>query len=90
MNRNDLISDISNRTGQTKKDVTAFMEAYEEAVKDAIGRGDSVSLYRFMHIERKVKKEYVGHGFGTKETKIVPEHEYIKIRPGVGLMDCVK
>lgn len=42
-----------------------------------------------MKIERKTKKAYVGHGFGTKDTKIIPEHDIVKIRPGITLMECV-
>ena len=87
MNRNELIADIANRTEQAEKDV---MDAYEAAIIAALSRGDSVLLHKFMRIERKVKKEYKSHGFGTGDSKIVPEHEYVKIRPGRSLADCVK
>lgn len=90
MNRNELIADIANRTQQSKKDVAIFIDAYESSIVDAIRSGDSVSLYGFMKIERKVKKEYIGHGFGTKDKKVVPAHDYVKIRPGNSLTDCVK
>lgn len=90
MNRNELISDIASRTEQSKKDVTTFMDAYEAAIVNAIRNGDSVSLYGFMKIERREKKEYVGHGFGTKDRKVIPAHDFVKIRPGNSLTDCVK
>jgi len=90
MNRSDLVSDISLRTGFTKKDISKIVEAYENSVIDAIRNGDSVLLQGFMRIERKIKKEYIGHSFGAKDRKIVPEHEYVKIRPGSTLADCIK
>lgn len=90
MNKTELISDISFRTGASKKDVSVFLDAYESAIKDAIRNGKDVLLHGFMRIERKQKKEYVGHGFGTKDTKVVPAHDYVKIRPGNSLMECVK
>lgn len=90
MNRNDLINDIANKTKQSKKDVVAFVDAYEATIIDTLQKGDSVSLYGFMKIERKKKKEYIGHGFGTKDEKIIPAHDYVKIRPGNSLMECVK
>lgn len=90
MNRNELITDIASRTEQSKKDVVTFMDAYEAAIVNAIRNGDSVSLYGFMKIERKQKKEYVGHGFGTKDRKVIPAHDCVKIRPGNSLTDCVK
>ena len=90
MNRNELISEIANRTNQTKKDVIEFVNAYEEAIIDAIKGGDSVLLHGFMRIERKKKKQYLGHGFGTKDVKVVPERDFVKIRPGTSLSECIK
>lgn len=90
MNRNELISTIASSTELSKKDVAIFMDAYETAIVNAIRSGDTVSLYGFMKIERKEKKEYLGHGFGTKDRSIVPAHDYVKIRPGNALTDCVK
>lgn len=89
MNRNELIAEIANRTGQTKKDVSLFMDSYESSIADSIRNGESVLLHRFMRIERKTKKEYLGHGFGTDEIKVVPAHDYIKIRPGSSLLECI-
>ena len=43
-----------------------------------------------MKIERREKKEYMGHGFGTQDRKVVPAHDYVKIRPGNSLTDCLK
>ncbi len=90
MNRNELIADIANKTERSKKDVAIFMDAYEAAIVEALSRGDSVLLHKFMRIERKVKKEYKSHGFGTDDSKIVPEHDYVKIRPGSSLIGCIK
>ena len=90
MNRKELISDIANRTGKTKKDITAFVDAYESAIMDSLRSGDSVLLHGFMKIEHKTKKEYIGHTFGQKDAKIVPARDYIKIRPGTALEECVK
>ena len=90
MNRSDLIADIANRTERTKKDISIFVDAYEAAIIDAIRRGDSVLLHKFMRIERKVKKAYMGHGFGTRDEKIIPEREQVKIRPGSSFAECIK
>lgn len=90
MNRNELISAIASSTELSKKDVAVFMDAYESVIVNAIRNGDTVSLYGFMKIERKEKKEYLGHGFGTKDRKVIPAHDFVKIRPGNSLTDCVK
>ena len=90
MNRNDLIANIAVRTGKSKKDIAIFMEAYEASIINEICNGGSVSLHGFMKIERKTKQAYQSHGFGTKETKMVQAHDYVKIRPGNSLAECVK
>ena len=58
MNRNDLIADIAARTGKTKKDVSDVVAAYEDSIMAAVSRGDSVSLHKFMKIERKMKNRH--------------------------------
>ena len=90
MNRSELISDIAARTGLTKKDISVVVDAYESAIVDSIRDGNSVLLHGFMRIERKVKKEYIGHSFGAKDSKVIPAREYVKIRPGSMLTDCIK
>lgn len=89
MNRNDLIADIAVRTGQTKKDISDIIAAYEDAVIAAIGRGENVFLHKFMRIERKMKNKHSGFDFKNKKSIIVPEQERIEIRPGTALTDCL-
>lgn len=89
MNRNDLIADIATRTGQTKKDVSTVVAAYEESIIAAISRGDSVLLHKFMRIERKMKNRHSGYDFKNKCPIVVPEQECIEIRPGTALTECL-
>ena len=70
MNRNELIADIASRTEQSKKDVATFMDAYEAAIVNAISNGDSVSLYGFMKIERREKKNMLGMDLEQKIGKL--------------------
>ena len=90
MNRKRQINDIASRTGKMKKDIAIFVDAYESAIMDSLRGGDSVLLHGFMRIEHKTKKEYIGHTFGKKDAKIIPERQYVKIRPGTALTECVK
>lgn len=89
MNRNDLIAEIARRIGYSKKDVSAAVDAYEDTIKDTLRSGDSILLHGFMKIERKTKKEHIGHGFGSGEPKVIPARDYVKIRPGANLSECV-
>lgn len=89
MNRNDLIADIAARTGKTKKDIAAVVSEYEKSIIAAISRGDTVTLHKFMKIERKMKKRHSGYDFKNKRAIIVPEQECIEIRPGTALAECI-
>lgn len=89
MNRNDLIADIAVKTGRTKKDVSVILAAYEESIVAAISRGDSVSLHKFMKIERKMKNRHSAYDFKNKCPIVVPEQECIEIRPGTALTGCL-
>lgn len=89
MNRNDLIADISARTGQTKKDVADIVAAYEDAIVAAISRGENVLLHKFMRIERKMKNKRSGYDFKNKKPIMLPEQECVEIRPGTALTDCL-
>ncbi len=89
MNRKDLITKIAQKTGQTKKSISAIVAAYEDSIIDAISRGDSVSLHTFMKIERKTKKRHSGYDFKNKCPIVVPEQECVEIRPGTALTECL-
>ena len=89
MNRNELIIDIAKKMGFDKSIVADFVKEYENTIYESICKGNSINLYGFMKIERKTKKEYLGHAFGGNERKVVPEHDIIKIKPGVSLVECV-
>lgn len=89
MNRNDLIADIAVRTGKTKKDISEVVAAYEDSIVAAVSRGDSVSLHKFMKIERKMKNRHSAYDFKNKQPIVIPEQECIEIRPGTVLTDCL-
>lgn len=82
MNRVELISDIAKRTGMTKRVATAFVDAYEASVLDAVGRNERVYLHNFMRIERKTKKAHQGYDFQNKCMISVPERETIGVELG--------
>lgn len=89
MNRNELIADITSRTGFKKKDVAEIVDAYEKSILAAISSGDSVLLHKFMRIERKMQKARSGYDFENKRPIILKESECIKIRPGVLFTECL-
>ena len=47
MNKSELISAIALKTGLTKKDTGATLDAFMETVTEALSKGDSVALIGF-------------------------------------------
>lgn len=47
MNKTECISNIAEKTGVTKKDTAAVIEAFIAEVTDALSKGDSVQLMGF-------------------------------------------
>ena len=65
MNKNDLINVIASNTGNTKKDVGIILDAFQEAIKEAVSDGEKVTLGRFAifekkHIDEKSGTSYIG------------------------------
>ena len=47
MNKSELIDSMASKSGLTKKDVSAALDAFTETVTDTLAKGDSVALIGF-------------------------------------------
>ena len=90
MNRSDLIVEIVDMTGQTKKAVTEIVEAYEAVICDAMRRNETVALHGFLKIERKVRKGHKGNDLKNNGLIDIPDHESVKVTPGKTLKESIK
>lgn len=90
MNRSDLITDIVEKTGQTKKAVTEIVIAYEETIFDAIQRNETVALHGFLKFERRKRKGHKGNDLKNNGLIDIPDSETVKVTPGSKLKECIK
>lgn len=90
MNRSDLIADIVEKTGQTKKAVTEIVIAYEEIIYDAIQRNETVALHGFLKFERRKRKGHKGNDLKNNGLIDIPDSETVKVTPGSKLKECIK
>ena len=90
MNRSDLIADIVEKTGQTKKAVTEIVIAYEETIYDAIQRNEIVALHGFLKFERRKRKGHKGNDLKNNGLIDIPDSETVKVTPGSKLKECIK
>lgn len=53
MNKKEFISEISERTEVSKKDVAAVIDAFQDVVKDTVSKGDKISITGFLIFSKK-------------------------------------
>jgi len=90
MNKGELVTEIAGKVGIRKKDVQNVIDAFIEKVKDALSKGEKVTLVgfgTFQVMERKARK---GVNPQTRKAIQIPAKKVPKFVPGKGLRDEVK
>ncbi|TMK34104.1 MAG: HU family DNA-binding protein, partial [Actinobacteria bacterium] len=59
MNKGGLVSEVAKRTGLSKADVARVVDASIDAVRDAVVKGERVTLADFGTFERKHRNERI-------------------------------
>ena len=89
MKKSDLIAVVAQKTGLSKKDVTAVIDASIEAIEEALKNGEKVSFIGFGHFEvvkRAARKARVP---GTNKEVEIPESKSVKFKVGKKLKEIV-
>ncbi len=73
MTKADLVRIVSDETGIVRKDVALAIDAYLEAVKDAMRGGAHIELRGFGTYKLKKRKQRIGRNPKTEDEVIVPE-----------------
>ena len=89
MNKVDLIEKIAEKTGMSKKDATAALNATLEAITEALANNDKVALVGFGTFEVKIRAERTGRNPATKEEIVIPASKYPAFKAGKALKDAV-
>jgi DNA-binding protein HU-beta len=90
MNKNGLIAEVSKRTGTSKADVGRTIDATIRAVREAVSRGDRVSLVGFGTFERRRRNQRIARNPRQPQTPIVvPARDLPWFTPGKEFKDAV-
>lgn len=89
MNKTELIAAVAERTGLSKKDAEAAVNAFTEAVTAALKDGDKVQLVGFGTFEVKDRAARVGIKPGTTEQINIPAAKVPAFKAGKALKDAV-
>jgi len=89
MNKNDLVSQVAERAGLTKRDSERALNAFMQAVEEALSRGDRVSLVGFGTFEVRERKARVGRNPQTGQSIRIPAARVPTFKAGKSLRETV-
>jgi len=83
MNKNGLIAEVSKRTGASKADTGRAIDAAMDVIREAVAKGDRISLVGFGTFERRRRNKRIARNPRKPETPIVvPARDLPWFTPG--------
>lgn len=89
MGRNELITNISQKTGITKVDCEKMLDAFADSVKEALVDGDKIIIKGFMSMEVAERAERSGRNPKTGKVDIFPAVKTVKCKIAKAIKDAV-
>jgi len=89
MNKKDLVESMSNKTGLSKKDSEASLNALVESVSKALKGGDKVTLIGFGTFSVSKRKARMGRNPQTGKEIKIPAKNTVKFKAGQSLKNKV-
>ncbi|WP_349409072.1 HU family DNA-binding protein [Pseudalkalibacillus sp. SCS-8] len=90
MNKNDLVNNISEKEGMTKKDVEAVVNGLLTEITEALKSGEKVQFVGFGTFETRERSSRSGRNPQTGETIDIPASTVPAFRAGNKLKEAVK
>ena len=89
MNKSELIAAMAAKTGETKKDAEAALNAFVGVVTDTLVKGDKVQLVGFGSFEVRKRAARKGRNPQTKQEIKIPASKAPVFKAGKALKDLV-
>ena len=89
MNKSELIAAIASKTGATKKDAEATLNAFIDVVTETLVKGDKVQLVGFGSFEVRKRAARKGRNPQTKEEIKIPASKAPVFKAGKALKELV-
>lgn len=90
MNKLELIAKIADKSGLTKKDSTAALEAFQAVVAEELSHGGDVRLIGFGTFEVRERAARKGRNPQTGESMDIPASKVPAFKAGKALKDEVR
>ena len=89
MNKTELIAEVANKAGLSRKDAEKALGAVVETITEAVVKGDKVQLVGFGSFETKQREARTGRNPKTKEEIQIPASRVPVFKAGKALKDAV-
>ena len=89
MNKQELINEIAEQSGLTKKDVGIFLETLIKVTEESVTNGEKVQLVGFGTFEKVHRAEKKGHNPRTGEEITISPSNSVKFKVGKQFKDRV-
>ncbi|KRL14131.1 DNA-binding protein [Schleiferilactobacillus perolens DSM 12744] len=89
-NKAELIDNVAAKTGLTKKDATAAVDAVFSTIQASLAKGDKVQLIGFGNFEVRERAARKGRNPQTGAEINIPASKVPAFKPGKALKDSVK
>ena len=89
MNKSDLIAAIAAKTGDTKKNAEASLNAFVDVVTESLVKGDKIQLVGFGSFEVRKRAARKGRNPRTKEEIKIPASKAPVFKAGKALKETV-
>jgi DNA-binding protein HU-beta len=90
VNKSGLITEVAKRTGSSKADVSRFLEASMNTIREQVSKGGRVSLSGFGTFERKHRNQRVARNPRKPATPIVvPARDIPSFTPGKDFREAI-
>ena len=90
MTKAEIVAEIANKTGIEKVAVQATVEAFMDAVKNSMTKGENVYLRGFGSFTIKRRAEKTGRNISKNTTIIIPAHNIPSFKPAKTFVNEVK
>lgn len=90
MNKAELVEEVVNETGLTRRTAREAVNTVTSVITDALARGEKVTLVGFGTFKVMERKARTGRNPQTGQTIQMPAKKAPKFRPGKGLREKVR
>ena len=90
MNKGELVEKVAEEGGMSKADAERAVNGMLDAIGEALGKGDKVTLVGFGTIAVSVRAARQGRNPQTGKTMEIPARTVVKFKAGSKLVDSVQ